>query len=341
MRSSHISRDDFACRFMTLKVRIWQILKYVMWNLSLNDHSILINAQVIDKIIIFIEMQIVIAILFWIVELLNQIIISTFRNDRFLQRISFWVSEHHETCVWTQLILVFIICLADFIRQNQQQKFIEMYESSSILSLISVSFLSLVLTTASFFLKQRIDNTRLKVNNSTFEKRISFFYVCFFLIFVFALFAVFTSFWDVKIENLLQHCADFVDRENESWKIDAITSMHEADMRKTIIEIVLITTSTLLIFIFWFLLRRLRRSDDQVIFSRRRRILIILISRLSIFLIYEALHLFRDMLEKRQSMNLLWEDQIDQNVWDIEQIVALFSWVPLIVDMIYDVVNTN
>jgi hypothetical protein len=84
---------------MTLKIRIWQILKYVMWNLNLDDQSILINTQVIDKIIISIEMQIVIVILFWVVELLDQMIISTFKNDKFSQRISSWVSEHHETCV--------------------------------------------------------------------------------------------------------------------------------------------------------------------------------------------------------------------------------------------------
>jgi uncharacterized ion transporter superfamily protein YfcC len=152
---------------------------------------------------------------------------------------------------------------------------------------------------------------------------------------------MFTSFSNVKIENLLQHCADFVDKENESWKINVITSMHEINMKKTIIEIVLITISTFLILNFWFLLRRLRRSDDQDIFSRRRRVLIIFISKLFIFLIYKALHLFRDMLKKRQSMNLLWKNQINQNVWDIKQIVALFSWVSLIVDIIYDVVNTK
>jgi hypothetical protein len=313
----------------------------VKWNLSLDGHSILANGQVTDKVTISIGMQIVIAILFWIVGLLDQMAIPAFRNGRFPQRISFWVSEHHGTCVWTQLVLAFTICLAGFIRQNQQQEFIGVYESSSILSLIPVGFLSLVLTTASFFPKQRTGNTRLEVDNSTFEKRAPFFYVCFFLTFVFALLAVLTPFWGARTENLLQHCADFADRENESWKIGAITPMHGAGMGKAIAEIVLTTTSALLVLIFWFLLRRLRRPGDQDIFPRRRRVLVTLIPGLSIFLIYEALHLFRDMLEQRQGMNLLWEDQIGQNVWGIGQIAALFSWVPLIVDMIYDVVDTN
>ncbi|KAH8587488.1 hypothetical protein B0O99DRAFT_641791 [Bisporella sp. PMI_857] len=75
--------------------------------------------------------------------------------------------------------------------------------------------------------------------------------------------------------------------------------------------------------------------------QRWRRVLVTLMTGLSIFLIYEAFKSFRDLLSERDGMNLLWKNQIGQNVWGIGQIVAPFSWAPLIVDMIYAAVDIS
>jgi hypothetical protein len=290
-------------------------------------------------------MQLIITVLFWVVGFLDGIAIRAFRKSYVPRHYLLWVSKHHETCLWTQMIVTFALCLAGFIRQTQRRDRIGVFESSSILSSIPVSYLSLILTTISFFPNRRIKNGNLIFNEDISHKRAAFnkralFYVSLFTTSVFGLLAILTPFWAAKTENLLQQCADFADSHNLSWKTAAIRPVHGANMWMVVAQVTSVMISTLLGLGFWFLLRLLdkRGQDMSQIWPQ---VVVSLITGLSIFLIYESFGSFRDLLSERQGMNLLWEDQIGQNVWGIGQIAAPFSWAPLIVDMIHSVVDTG
>ncbi|KAH7408860.1 hypothetical protein BKA64DRAFT_720252 [Cadophora sp. MPI-SDFR-AT-0126] len=297
-------------------------------------------------VIISFGMQLVITVLFWIVGFLDGIAIPEFWNGYVPRHYLLWVSKHHGTCLWTQMIVTFALCLAGFIRQTQRQDRIGVYESSSILSSIPVSYLSLVLTTISFFPELPIGNRSSVLSEdmghrrAAFNKRAAFFYVSLFTTSVFGLLAVLTPFWAAKTENILEQCAHFADGHNLSWKIAAIRPVHGADMWIVVVQVTLAMTSTLLVLSFWFLFRLLGRRD-QGMPQRWRRVLVSLMMGLSIFLLYEAFKSFRDLLSERQGMNLLWKDQIGQNIWGIGQIAAPFAWAPLIVDLVYAAVDTS
>ncbi|KAH6665379.1 hypothetical protein B0J14DRAFT_606016 [Halenospora varia] len=296
--------------------------------------------------IVALLMQLIIATLFWMVGWLDRIAIPVIWKRYSPRSYLQWVSKHHGTCLWTQLVVTFALCLASLIRQTQRKDFIGVYESASILDSVPVSLLSLFLTTVSFFPDHRIVNGHFRFvkevpkKRALLQERVTFFYVSLFMTTVFGLLTILTPFWGARTENILQQCADFADRRNLPWKTAAIKPMHGHSSGIFVAEYVLTISSAFLVLALWFLFRRSGRwsKDKPRIW---RQLLVSLMTGLSIYLIYEAFKCFGDLLSERHGMDVLWEDEIGQNVWGIGQIAAPFSWVPLLVDMVYGALDAG
>ncbi|KAH8655132.1 hypothetical protein BGZ60DRAFT_532755 [Tricladium varicosporioides] len=295
-------------------------------------------------VIVALLMQLIIAIFFWIVGWLDEIAIPVIWKSYSPRSYLQWVTNHHGTCLWTQLVITFTLCLAGLIRETQRADITGVYESASILDSIIVSLLSLYLTTLSFFPDLCIVNGNFRFikngpkKTALFRERTVFFYVSSVMTTAFGLFAILITFWGAQMENLLQQCADFADRENLPWKAAAIKPMHGNGSGVFVTEYISTTSSALLSLVLWFSMRLLS-TNEQIQPPKWRRVFVILITGLSIYLIYEACKSFGDLLNERQGMDLLWKDQIGQNVWGIGQIAAPLSWAPLIVDMAFGLIE--
>jgi hypothetical protein len=54
---------------------------------------------------------------------------------------------------------------------------------------------------------------------------------------------------------------------------------------------------------------------------------------MSLYMVWVAVSSFRRTLLQRWGMDLIWDGQTGENAWGIGQIGALFTWVPLLIDL--------
>jgi chromate transport protein ChrA len=228
--------------------------------------------------------------------------------------------KHHKACLWTQLVFCLALCLAGFIRQLQSDEWIGVYESASIVQAVPTTIAGLVIATASYFPESEIDK---------FDKRETF-VAAFILAIVMGFVAVLDPTWGSRTGTLLAQCALYADAHNEEWRDGAIAPIQNslvAHIASTVATIVAVLISLTL----WSLLRRNDSGPSGV----RKKIVVAFLGLTIGYLMYDAGDHFTSLLSMRYQMGLLWERQNGQNTWTIGQIGALFTWAPLLVDMLY------
>jgi len=185
-------------------------------------------------------LQLVFAILFWAFCFIDGIAISTFRPGYTKTRFTKWLSNHHETCLWSQLLYTFVISLAGVIRHATHRE-ISTYESSAIMSLVAVSSLSLTVTLVCFFEP---------------TNRGKLFSVAFPTTLVLALAAQIYPIRTAKTENLLNECEVYAARNNLPWRLGAIRSFQ----RQAVFGLGVVSGSILALLGLWACIWRLRRG---------------------------------------------------------------------------------
>jgi len=202
------------------------------------------------------------------------------------------------------------------------------YESASILASVAVSMSSLVLTTVSYGMVPEDDPAQEEDYprpDALVEKRLVFIagYV---LTLVCGFIAYIAPLWSAATEHILEVCGQYSNEHNTEWKKGAIQSI-----RSGIAFYVGMSVGALVAIVIglvcWHRLRSRNHRPDT------KKPLVIAIGMSSGLLIAIAVMEFVDLLNMRQTMGVLWDQQNGPDSWTIGQIGAIFSWAPLLADI--------
>jgi uncharacterized membrane protein YphA (DoxX/SURF4 family) len=276
--------------------------------------------------------------LFWICGFVDRVFATTYWRRTPHSISNKLTQRHHKTCLWTQLVFSLALCVAGSIRQLQRQEYIGVFEGASIISTVPITVGSFVLVAVSYLPQSRslhehrAGHGAPAENDRPLDKKVAFI-AAYASIFIFGFIAAVQPFWGSRVERTLRECATFATEKNLGWKAGAISPIRSGDFIGYLAQVVAIVFSLIVSTICWVVLRSKRQTMYRECFPNR--ILVGIIGLLSIFLIYAMIRQFIDSVFVRDQMGILWEDKNGQNSWTIGQVGALFSWTPLLVDIIY------
>src|SRR5437762_1583816 len=97
-------------------------------------------------------LQLVFALFFWLCGFLDRVALPTLFRDYRPFRLSLWLTkDHHQVCLWTQLVFCLALCIAGLIRHVQRHELVGAYESASIVTSVPMTVSALILATVSYF----------------------------------------------------------------------------------------------------------------------------------------------------------------------------------------------
>ena len=165
--------------------------------------------------------EIVLALLVSSFVIIDSQVIRVFRPNHRITPVTSWLLNHHHTCLWTSLLFTFTFSLAGFVRQ--QGDMMGIWESSSIISTIAITYPCLVLITVSFY--RPLSRPRL-------------FAATFILTTAFSLVVVLRPIWVARTEHILQVCVDYSQNAGTPWRKGAIGPYRIAELIISIVVIV-------------------------------------------------------------------------------------------------------
>ena len=187
--------------------------------------------------------EIVLALLVSSFVTIDNQVIEVFRPNHRITAVTSWLLNHHHMCLWTSLLFTFTFSLAGFVKQ--QGDMMGIWESSSIVGTISITYPCLTLVTISFY--GPLSRPRLFAATFTLTTALS-------------LAVVLQPIWDARTEHILQVCADYSQNTGAPWRKGAISPYQSAEF---IVAIVVIIVALLI----WLLLRQ-----DTIKWLRQARV---------------------------------------------------------------------
>src|SRR5436190_16915425 len=103
-----------------------------------------------QEVVVSYGMQLAIALIFWAVMFIDDTAIPTFFPGYRRTAVTNWLSQHQQTCLWSQLLFTLTLCLAGFGRRPQK-KLGGVYENVGIIRSTAMAVLNLVLTVVSVY----------------------------------------------------------------------------------------------------------------------------------------------------------------------------------------------
>ncbi|KAI9775364.1 MAG: hypothetical protein M1839_001280 [Geoglossum umbratile] len=267
--------------------------------------------------------QIALAVLYWVGVFVAGTAVPAFYPAASGLKIVAWLRGNHQTCLWSQLVFSLTLSLAGLVRQSRPGG---VYESSAIINSVATAFICLLLTMISFYES---------------VVRWVLFTVGFLATVACALGAVVMPMRTAKMENVLQACRDYAAENNMPWRAAAVSPFHAGGLWEVFLSIGFVVLLSCMWLFLWQMGRSERAlSGPRIPHNRRtKQLLIILMCLISLFMVWVAVDSFQGTLLERRGMDLVWDGQTGENAWGIGQIGALFTWVPLLIDLAWSGVH--
>lgn len=282
--------------------------------------------------------QLGLAILFGPIKFLDLFFFSVFRKPRRTSRFLSWLSQSHQTCLWSQLWFTTAISLACFIRQTQDS--CPLYENAIIQQLAALNIISFLLTLSSYYfsIQQMI----------VFAPSVVATYI-------FTILAEYILLIHPRqFRRIIQTCMDADEDKKVTWTKELRGSYL---MDRALPELLSITGLIFALTGMWLFLWLRRgswvRTSEEVRsltvdrsefetraalfqtfeYSKPVWVVGVCVMLISMTLAGVAAWFLNDIMISRRGMNLLSDGEAGENLWGVGQIAALFAWVPLLVEM--------
>lgn len=278
--------------------------------------------------------QLLLTAIFWVCGLVDYVVVPIFWRSYEPFRFSKWLLNHHQAFVWTQLTFSLALVLAGLVRYLQRDELLGVFESASISTSITVTGAALTLSTVSYhsaplLLSGRGDK-RVRTHQHTFGERVMLFVIAYTATLVIGAVIVLMPLWTARTENIIDLCYQFAYDTNKPWKDGAIVSLRD-NAGIAFWGWLVSTLATMLIALaVWYQLRN-RTWPNQS--ATRKALLLTLTVPLSGFLMYMGVNAMLELVQMRDKMGILWDFQNGQDIWAIGQVLAVFTWAPLLGDI--------
>jgi hypothetical protein len=268
---------------------------------------------------------------------------SVLRQSRRTSRLVTWLSQSHQTCLWSQLLYAIAISLACFVRQTQES--CPIYENSIITELAGLNIISFLLTLSSYYLP---------------IKRMVVFAPSVIATYVFTILAEFLLLiHPPQFGRIIRTCIYMAEKRKQVGIKDLVGPYFtERVLPELVAYTCLIFTLTGMWLFLW--LRRgrwvrtlegarrptadrsefgIRAAPFQTLkYSKLEWVVGVCVMLMSMTLTGVAAYLLDDIMRGRRGMILDSNSETGENLWGVGQIAALFVWAPLLVEMGYNAV---
>jgi len=208
----------------------------------------------------------------------------------------------------------------------QRKEWIGTYESVAIIASTTVSGCALVLTTLSYNINSARNDRPQQTFGEKGEKKVLF-ALSYAVALITWLLAVISPLWIARLDNLLQLCHEYASEENKPWRDGAVLPI-PSDQAGYIARTVITSVAVLAGLACWYLLRNRSFAQSGIM----RATLLSTALMVSGFLVYMCGVSLWSLVATRNTINILWGGQNEQDVWTIGQVGAVFSWAPLLAD---------
>ncbi|KAH8732073.1 hypothetical protein GQ44DRAFT_273037 [Phaeosphaeriaceae sp. PMI808] len=246
-------------------------------------------------------------------------ILPAFRTSHNSKRFTTWLKQHQELNLWSQLLFAFSLSLACVIREYK--KSVPVYDSAIIQSVVMITLTSVLLSSTAMY--QRI-------------KRSALFGLGLIANIIFTIFASFGPL--IKghpVDPILQACVNVSKTQNLPWSDGGVTPYKFPEFYAVTFPYVGLMGISLCTWLF-LLLRGGHWTTIYDEFNYMRPTVKILL--MIIFLASTALsgltcrHIYF-ILEMRRALSRGWNGDIEEGSWGVGQVLALFAWTPLLIEV--------
>ena len=193
-------------------------------------------------------MQSALAIIFWVVMFIDDTAIPSLVPAYRPTAVTNWLSQHQQTCLWTQLLFTLTLGFAALIRQWEQQQS-GVYEGSGIVGSVIITVLNLVLTVVSVYRP---------------IYRWILFALCFMATLACALAVKLRRPWTTRLSHVLQSCVDYAFEKNMPWRFGAIKPFYTSSVYRRFLDMGLVVLLLVLWLILWMAEHRPSISNHPV-----------------------------------------------------------------------------
>ncbi|KAF7502220.1 hypothetical protein GJ744_006433 [Endocarpon pusillum] len=288
--------------------------------------------------------QLGLAILFGPIIFVDLFFFSVLRQSRRTSRLVTWLSQSHQTCLWSQLLYAIAISLACFIRQTQESCLI--YENSIITELAGLNIISFLLTLSSYY--------------HPIERMIVFAPSAI-TIYVFTFLAEFILFiHPPQFARIIQACINIAENKKQAGTKDLVGQYFTKRELSELVPYTCLVTALAGLWLFLWLRRGrwvqtlegarrppadrsrsgTRAAPFQTLkYSKLEWVVGVCVMLLSMGLTGLAADTLSGIMGDRRGMILDSNGETGENLWGVGQIAALFVWAPVLVEIGYNVVD--
>jgi hypothetical protein len=291
-------------------------------------------------------MELGLAILFGPILLLIGYLLPAFQAPPpSVARLTKWLEEHQETGLWSHLLFSLTLTVACCV--HAYQRTVPPYDSSVIQDVVTINVISIFLMITAFYRQIKL---------------LPLFCFAFVATALLALAAGYSPLiGGHQADSVLRACIDTSKTLNSPWGNGGVKPYEFPQFYAEALPlpILLIILACLWLFLWlrrekWKYIKTFSqfREPDQILmlieglkYGRPSivltlRILFVLIFTISVALLVFAVRSIDDILRSRRALAAGWGGKIDDKVWGVGQVLAVFAWTPWLIDMGSSVVKS-